>query len=91
MLLQGIAWIDQSDFRIVRLRTDLLAPQPEIQVQRQTASILFGPGRDCAELVRTRACRAPATTLLANRGDSFNAAREHINAFPVLRKPNGAT
>lgn len=43
MLLQGIAWIDQSDFRIVRLRTDLLAPQPEIQVQKQTANILFGP------------------------------------------------
>jgi hypothetical protein len=43
MLLQGIAWIDQSDFRIVRLRTDLLAPQPEILVQRETANILFGP------------------------------------------------
>lgn len=42
MLLQGIAWIDQSDFRIVRLRTDLLAPQPEILVQRETANILFG-------------------------------------------------
>jgi hypothetical protein len=45
MILQGIAWIDQSDYRIVRLRTDLLAPQPEIGFQRQTASILFGPVR----------------------------------------------
>jgi hypothetical protein len=43
MIFQGIAWIDQSDFRIVRLRTDLLAPQPEISIQRQTANILFGP------------------------------------------------
>ncbi len=42
MLLQGIAWVDQADFRIIRLRTDLLAPQPEIQVQKQTANILFG-------------------------------------------------
>jgi hypothetical protein len=42
MLLQGIAWIDQSDFRIVRLRTDLLAPRPEIQVEKQTANIRFG-------------------------------------------------
>ena len=41
MLLQGIAWIDQSDFRIVRLRTDLLAPLPSIQVEKQTANILF--------------------------------------------------
>lgn len=45
MVLQGIAWIDQSDFSIVRLRTDLLAPQPEIGFQRQTVSILFGPVR----------------------------------------------
>ncbi len=45
MLLQGIAWIDQSNFRIVRLRTDLLAPQPEIQVHKQMANILFGPAR----------------------------------------------
>ena len=43
MLLQGITWIDQSDFSIVRLRTDLLAPQPEISLERQTAFILFGP------------------------------------------------
>lgn len=43
MLLQGIAWIDQSDFRIVRLRTDLLVPRPEVGLQRQTANIEFGP------------------------------------------------
>ena len=45
MILQGIAWIDQSDFRVVRLRTDLLAPQPEVGFERQTVSILFGPVR----------------------------------------------
>jgi len=45
MLFQGIAWIDQSDYRIVRLRTDLLAPLPAISVQRQTANMLFGPVR----------------------------------------------
>ena len=43
MIFQGIAWVDQSDFRIVRLRTDLLAPRLEISIQRQTADILFGP------------------------------------------------
>ena len=42
MLLQGIAWVDQTDFRIVRLRTDLLAPQPEIDYQKQTSNIAFG-------------------------------------------------
>jgi hypothetical protein len=45
MLLQGIAWFDQSDFRIVRLRTDLLAPQPASQFQQQTSDMLFGPVR----------------------------------------------
>jgi len=48
MLLQGIAWIDQTDFRIVRLRTDLLAPQPEIEYQKQTANIVFGPAHIAA-------------------------------------------
>lgn len=43
MLFQGIAWIDQADFRVVRLRTDLLEPQPQLDIQKQTSSILFGP------------------------------------------------
>jgi hypothetical protein len=30
MLLQGIAWISQADYRITRMRTDLLKPQTEI-------------------------------------------------------------
>lgn len=45
MLLQGIAWVDQSDFRIVRLRTDLLAPLPLILLRTQTETIAFGPVR----------------------------------------------
>jgi len=43
MLLQGIAWIDQSDFRVVRLRTDLLEPQPQVDFQKQTSNMVFGP------------------------------------------------
>lgn len=42
-LLQGIAWVDQSDFRIVQLRTDLLGPRPDSQLLAQTTSIVFGP------------------------------------------------
>jgi hypothetical protein len=42
MLLQGIAWVDQTDFRIVRLRTDLLAPQPQVDFKKQTTNIVFG-------------------------------------------------
>lgn len=39
---QGIAWIEKSTFRIVRLRTDLLVPMPSIQLQRLTAQLHFG-------------------------------------------------
>jgi hypothetical protein len=42
-LFQGIAWVDQSDFRIVRLRTDLLAPRPDSQLLEQSSNIVFGP------------------------------------------------
>jgi len=43
MFLQGIAWVDQSDFSIVRLRTDLLEPRPETNVRRLATNIVFGP------------------------------------------------
>jgi hypothetical protein len=41
VLYQGVAWVDASDFRIVRLRTDLLAPLPEIALSRLTADVHF--------------------------------------------------
>ena len=43
MLLQGVAWVDQSDFRIVRMHTDLLAPQLAMGYEEQTSDIIFGP------------------------------------------------
>ena len=43
ILFQGIVWVDQEDFRIIQLRTDILAPQQEAGLQKQTAKILFGP------------------------------------------------
>jgi len=41
MLTQGIAWIDKESFRIVRMRSDLLAPQPEIGLEEQTTKVDF--------------------------------------------------
>ena len=41
MLVQGIAWIDKSNFQIIRLRTDLLAPRPEINLDRVTTIVTF--------------------------------------------------
>jgi hypothetical protein len=38
---QGVAWVDASDFRIVRLRTDLLSPVSEFFLDRLTTDALF--------------------------------------------------
>jgi poly(3-hydroxybutyrate) depolymerase len=45
VLYQGIAWVDESDFRIVRLRTDLLAPRPDIYLRTLTREVLFSDVR----------------------------------------------
>jgi len=42
MLVQGIAWVDKSNFQIVRLRTDLLAPREEIGLASETTLVTFG-------------------------------------------------
>jgi hypothetical protein len=41
LLSQGIAWVDKSSFHIRQLRTDLLAPQPEIGLAEQTTTIAY--------------------------------------------------
>lgn len=42
LLVQGIAWIDKSNFQIVRLRTDLLAPRWDVGLNQQTTEVTFG-------------------------------------------------
>ncbi len=44
-LFQGVAWIERSGFRIVRLRTDLLAPRPDFNLQKMSTVVSFGPAR----------------------------------------------
>ncbi len=38
---QGVAWVDATDFRIVRLRTDLLSPPPGVPLRQLTADTQF--------------------------------------------------
>jgi hypothetical protein len=45
MLSQGIAWIDKSNFKILRLHTDLLTAQPEIDLKKLTSTIQLGSVR----------------------------------------------
>jgi hypothetical protein len=45
MLIQGIAWVDEETFQIIRLRTDLLAPRPDIRLVRSTTESTFSLAR----------------------------------------------
>jgi hypothetical protein len=45
LLYQGVAWIDQSDFMVRQLRTDILVPQPQIGLTMLTSKVYFGPVR----------------------------------------------
>lgn len=42
VLFQGVVWVDASDFRIVRMREDLLAPRPDIYLKALSTQIRFG-------------------------------------------------
>lgn len=39
---QGLAWIDAESYQIVRVRSDLLTPLPQVRLERQTTEIDFG-------------------------------------------------
>lgn len=39
--LQGIAWVDKESFHILRIRTDLLEPQPKAGLEEQTTKVNF--------------------------------------------------
>ena len=39
---QGLAWIDSQSYQIIRLRTDLLKPLLDINLERETTDITYG-------------------------------------------------
>lgn len=41
--LQGIAWISIDQHRVLRLRTDMLHPLPEVQLARMTSEVDYAP------------------------------------------------
>jgi hypothetical protein len=43
--LQGIAWVDKESFHILRIRTDLLEPQPKAGLDEQTTKVNFSEVR----------------------------------------------
>jgi hypothetical protein len=40
-MVQGLAWIMPETYQIVRMRTDLLAPRPDVGLTRQTSAISY--------------------------------------------------
>jgi len=50
-LSQGLAWIDAENYQVIRLRTDLLKPLPEVGLDKKTTEIRFGEAhfKDIAE------------------------------------------
>ena len=43
--IQGVAWIDQSTFQIVRVQTDLLTPLPGIQLNQLRSKLNYGAAK----------------------------------------------
>ena len=42
---QGLAWIDPDTYQILRMRSDLLMPAPEVRLDRETTEIDYGQVR----------------------------------------------
>jgi len=42
---QGLAWVDAQTYQVLRMRTDLLAPLPEVRLKKQTTEIEFAEVR----------------------------------------------
>jgi hypothetical protein len=45
VLVQGVAWIDSTSYQIIRMRTDLLAPRPDLGLLGETVVTTFGEVR----------------------------------------------
>jgi tetratricopeptide (TPR) repeat protein len=41
VFVQGLVWVDASSYRILRLKTDLLSPLPQLRLNKQTTEIDF--------------------------------------------------
>ncbi len=71
ILVQGVAWIRSSDYQILRMRTDLLAPLPPLARVTTLVVSMQGPSFKivpqlcgCPERWKSRWALAPACTLI---------------------------
>lgn len=45
VFMQGVAWVDPEDFKILRLRMDILAPPPGVPLRQLTSDVQFTEAR----------------------------------------------
>ena len=45
MPTQGILWVDKSNFQILRMRSDLLAPNSDIELEQRTTDVILAAVR----------------------------------------------
>ncbi len=74
ILTQGIAWVDESDFRIIRLRTDLLSAPPRVPLQQLTGDIHFSEVR-VAEM--SSALWLPYQVVVVTKVGTISAIEKH--------------
>ena len=78
ILFQGIAWIDPSNYQIMRMRTDLLAPRPDIGLVRQTTKSEFSEVRLAALATPLWLPREVEVTIVW-RGELFHNEHRYTN------------
>jgi VWFA-related protein len=87
LLYQGVAWIDSANYQIVRIRADLLAPRPDLLLERQTTAVDFRAQRfESTGATLWLPDRAAVTTVW--RGSTFQNLHRysHYRLFNVQAK-----
>jgi len=58
LFVQGLAWVDATNYQILRIRTYLLAPRPDVGLEQQTTPIVYSaaqlPGTSTAFRLPTK-------------------------------------
>jgi hypothetical protein len=75
---QGIAWVDPSDFRILRLQTDLLAPPADLPLNRLTSRVQFASTQAAGFALPLWLPREVAVTSQVN-GHTFHDRHRYSN------------
>jgi Tfp pilus assembly protein PilF len=83
VLIQGIAWVDASNYQVLRMRTSLLNPAPEVRLEAQATDESFGEVRFPARKQAVWLPQEVAVTVHWN-GRTFRN-RHHYSDFELFQ------